>query len=259
MKAKTIACYFVTLFVANYVFATPLSTVDQYLADIKPILNNNVKYWPEEQKRVEKNTEGWIFAQKNPEIQKGNSESSSIQKHITKKESDLKKPQAYEEVRGYIDRNKIYRNDAFGFSMNLNQPGFFSEVSNQEGYKYNFAHPTVSADDDVLSVYTADFKYTIRFYQSSAQSHVQQNPQDILSHQLSQFNPSVTIKKLNGKEFAYTQITRENSQVTDYYAMVVNGYYIKWIISYATTDSPAKAKLDTILKSLQFDWISAEK
>ena len=41
--------------------------------------------------------------------------------------------------------------------------------------------------------------------------------------------------------------------------MIVNGYYIKWVISYATADNPAKTKLDTILKSLQFDWISAEK
>ena len=257
MKIKSIVVFFAIIFLKTSVSASPLLTIGEYVTHATALNSNNEQTYRESQQTERKRD--WTLAQKTPEAQKELSKSHATQKNITKKETDLKKPQAYEEVRGDIDKNKIYRNNAFGFSMNLNQPGFSSEVSNQEGYKYNFAHPTASADDNVLSIYNNDFKYAIRFYQSSIQSHVQQSSQDILAHQLSQFNPVVTIKKLDGKELAYTQITKDQSQITDYYAMIVNGYYIKWVISYATADNPAKAKLDTILKSLQFDWISAEK
>ena len=169
-----------------------------------------------------------------------------------RKELDLKKPLVYEDVRGHIE-NGIYRNESFGFTMNLKQPGFQYEVSNQEGYKYNFTHPTAIADDGVLLVYNADFSYTLTFYQSSVQSHVDKTAEAILGRALSQYKAVITKKRLGDKDVAYAQIN-DSGQVTEYYAMIVNGYYLKWRVKFANSNTENAEQLKAIVDSVQFDW-----
>lgn len=170
-----------------------------------------------------------------------------------KKESDLKKPVAYEDVRGYINNN-LYANECFGFTINTNQKGFTAELSNQEGYKYNFEHPTAKADDAVLSVYTSDFDYRLNFFQSNQQSHAQKTAADILAYDLSQYNLSVTNKMLGDKETAYVQVDINGKKV-DYYAMLVNGYYVKWEVTFGTSNAEYASQLVQIVDSIRFDWI----
>ena len=184
-----------------------------------------------------------------------NSETSSVSNNTTKREADLKKPEKYEDVRGQL-KDGVYSNESFGFTMSVNQKDFTAEVSDQEGFKYNFEHPTAAADDDVFNVYSADLcEYRLQFSQSSQQGHAEKTASDILARELSQYNISVTDKLLGDKQTAYTQVDRDGIK-TDYYAMFVNGYYIKWEITFGTGNKDCANQLEQIVDSIQFDWIS---
>ena len=173
--------------------------------------------------------------------------------NITKKEADLKKPQTYTDVRGQI-ANGIYSNDSFGFTMMVNQKGFSAEVSSQEGYKYNFEHPTAAADDVALSVYTGDFSHTLTFYQSHKESHPEATAAAILAKILSKYNPTITEKKLDNKTVAFAQI-KDDGAVIDNYAMIVNGFFIRWAVKHESDNQNYKTGLQNIMNSIKFDWV----
>ena len=174
-----------------------------------------------------------------------------------KEEGDLRKPSVYEDVRGSIS-NGIYANTSFGFTINLKQEGFSHELSNQEGYKHNFKNPEARADDNVLSVYTQDFSYTMRLYQSSIQGHEKKTAEGILADYLSQYRPQITQKNLGGMKAAFAQV-KDSGRHTDYYAMVINSYFIKWEIRFGNSSPKYADRLNAIVNSIKFDWEKNDK
>ena len=202
------------------------------------------------------NSEKTIISAQSSEISTPTSSAS-----ITKTESDLKIPEVYEDVRGNIT-NGIYTNEPFGFTMDLNQPDFTSTVNDQEGYRSNFENPGARADDDVLLVRTEDFSYSIWFYQShlDSQDGVPETAKDILEYKLSSYSDSVsdiTEKTIGGHTLTHAQVTSSEGVVTDMYASIVNGFYIRWEIRIKKdNDNPAYQKqLQNIIDSISFDWV----
>lgn len=171
------------------------------------------------------------------------------------KETDLREAKVFDDVLGQFNENTgIYQNATFGFTMQVNVPNFEARLNPQEGFKVSFQNPASFRDADVFSVNEKEGGYRISFCISSIQGITNKTASKELEYEYSQYKVTPVEKLLDDKQVSYVQIKYEDGRTMDVYAMFVNGYYLKWQVSYSDENSTAKKNLDAIMNTINFDW-----
>lgn len=168
-----------------------------------------------------------------------------------RKESELKSVTSFDDVLGKVSEN-VYSNESFGFSIHGGETGFAARENSQEGFKVSFKSPGSFYDNSVLYIESQDHTSYIIMAVSDIRAINNQTAAKQLAYEYQQYGVKTKQILLGDKEAAYAQI-KDGDTITDYYAMIINGYYIKW--SVMEKNGAYKKELAEIMNSLRFNWV----
>lgn len=169
-----------------------------------------------------------------------------------KKESELVQAKTFDDVLGTLD-GTVYRNKTFGFAISSNSIDFLPSLNAQEGFRVSFDSPGAFYDFDIFHINSPGYDAGITLYASTIQAITKETAAQQLAYEYSQYELTPDNMLLADKEVAHV-LLKDGAKITDCYAMIVNGYYLRWNVTDET--GAYKDQLAEIMNSLTFDWVS---